>query len=116
MKRILIVVPSLLLLVFAAPALAQRGDDDGPRDRVPNLNGTWYLNGNEDLPCNIVQRPDGRALFINEHGSRARAEMHSDRVWIPDWSPGDGSQGLEGRVRGDRIIWPDGSFWSRWAR
>ncbi len=116
MKRMLMILPPLLLLVAAAPAAAQRSVDDGGRDRVPDLDGTWYMNGNVDLPCSIRQRPNGRALFTNENGDSARGEVRSDRVWIPDWSPGDGVQGLEGRIRGDRIVWPDGHYWSRRPR
>jgi hypothetical protein len=72
------------------------------------------MNGNEDAPTQIVQpRRDGRALFINENGSRAWGTVRGDRVWIPDWTDGRGSDGLEGRIRGDRIVWPDGSYWSR---
>jgi hypothetical protein len=113
MKRILIGVPSLLLLAVASvPASAQPFDD--PRfDRIPDLNGTWYMNGNGDLPCSIRERPDGRALFTNEKGSEARGEVRGYRVYIPDWSPGDDIQGLEGRIRGDQIVWPNGSYWSR---
>ena len=111
MKRMLMIVPTLLLL--AVPAAAQPLRDNGRRDLAPNLNGTWYMNGDEALPCYIEQRPSGRALFTNEKGSAAWGEVHGRSVWIPDWSAGDGEQGLEGRIRGDRIVWPDGHFWSR---
>ena len=100
-------------LLLAAPARAQWGPDWGP-PALPNLNGTWYMHGNPDQPTEILQRPSGRALFINEHGSRARGMVYPDRVFIPDWSDGS-SRGLVGRVRGDRIVWPYGNFWSRRA-
>jgi hypothetical protein len=103
---------ALLLLVVTVPAWSQWWEG-GRRDRVPNLNGTWYLNGDEEQPCEIRQRrPDGRALFINENGSRAWGTVRGDRVWIPDWTDGE-SNGLRGRIRGNRIIWPNGTFWSR---
>jgi len=98
------------------PPPAQPGPwgDDEFRERVPNLNGVWYNNGNPSVPCRIVQRePDGRALFINENGSQAWGTIRGDRVWIPEWNNGPGREGLRGRYRGDRIIWPDGNFWSR---
>ena len=105
---------SVLLLVFVAPAIPQPRDDGGLRNRVPNLNGTWYMHDDEDLPCRIIQRrADGRAEFINEHGQRALGSVSRDRVFIPDWNDGEGSDGLEGRIRGNMIIWPNGSFWSR---
>jgi hypothetical protein len=88
-------------------------DDRGPLDRIPDLNGTWYMNGDEDSPCEIIQpRPDGRAVFINENGSRARGFVRRDHVWIPKWTDGR-RRGLRGRIRGDRIVWPNGTYWSR---
>ncbi len=107
-----------LLTAYAAPAHAQWWGDDSGGYRVPDIGGVWYLNGNRDAPCRVIQpRPDGRALFINEHGSRARGEIRGDQVWIPDWSSGSPwEEGLSGRIRGDRIVWPDGSYWSRRGR
>jgi hypothetical protein len=105
---------SFLLLTFAAPAVPQRFNDPGFRNRIPNLNGIWYMHDDENLPCRIIQRrPDGRAEFINEHGQAAWGEISRDRVFIPDWNDGEGSDGLEGRIRGNMIIWPNGTFWSR---
>ncbi len=113
MKRMLMIVPTLLLL--AVPASAQWIYPDR-RDAGPDLSGTWYMNGNATLPCSIEQRPSGRVLFTNEKGSAAWGRVFGNHVSIPDWSPGDGIQGLQGTIRGDRIVWPDGDYWSRWAR
>jgi hypothetical protein len=104
---------SLLLLVVAAPAPSQRYNYGVYPGRVPNLNGIWYMNDDGDLPCRIVQRRPDRADFINEHGQRAVGFVYPDRVFIPAWNDGEGSDGLEGRIRGDMIIWPNGSYWSR---
>ncbi|HVS39016.1 MAG TPA: hypothetical protein VMS17_25885 [Gemmataceae bacterium] len=112
MKRALLFAPTLLL--FVLPAVAQPLEDEPGWAR--NLSGTWYNNGTASQPCYIEQRAFGRLLFTNENGSAAWGELHGDHVWIPDWSPGDGAQGLEGRIRRDRIVWPDGHFWSRGAR
>jgi len=121
MKRFLMLVPVLsVALAFAVPAPAQAQPRDWYRyrdrdqDRGPNIDGDWYMNGDPDQPCRIIQRrPDGRAVFVNEHGSRAAGTVRGDRVFIPDWSDSLGDDGLEGRIRGDRIVWPDGSYWSR---
>ena len=120
MKKIMAL--TLILLASTVPGRVD-GQDERTRDihrenrrergRVPDLNGTWYLNGDEDSPCEIIQRRlDGRALFINENGSRARGTVRGDRVWIPKWTDGR-SRGLQGRIRRDRIVWPNGSYWSR---
>ena len=104
---------ALLLLMFAAPATPQRFNYGAFPGGIPNLNGAWYMNDDGDLPCRIIQiRPD-RADFINEHGQRARGIVTRNRVFIPAWNDGEGSDGLEGRIRGDLIIWPNGSYWSR---
>ena len=122
----------LLLLAFAAPAQAQRPwgwnqpDRFRPRsqlmpresrplsNRVPHIGGIWYGTGNPLIRCEIRQNwPDTRAEFINEHGSRAPGSIVGNQVWIPTW--GEGSRGLTGTIDGDRIVWPDGNFWSRWT-
>jgi hypothetical protein len=100
---------TLLLLAFAVPAWAA-----GDRGRgVPEIGGTWFMNGDENLPCQIIQRrQDGQAEFVNEHGDRAWGTVRRDRVYIPEWTDGR-SRGLVGRLRGNRIVWPDGNYWSR---
>jgi hypothetical protein len=80
---------------------------------IPNISGTWFMNGNPYAPCQIIQvRMEGSADFVNEHGSRTCGTVNGDHVWIPEWSDGT-SRGLSGWIRGDRIIWPNGTFWSR---
>jgi hypothetical protein len=101
----------LLVLALAVPAEAQR-DWRRPAP-VPDISGTWYMNGDRNKPCEIIQYlPNRRAEFTNENGDSAWGTVRGDRVWIPDWTDGR-SQGLEGRIRRDRIVWPGGSFWSR---
>jgi hypothetical protein len=108
---------ALLFVALVAPGAAQYGPwrpaPVVPRHEVRNLNGTWYMNGDPDKPCQIIQDwPLPWARFVNEHGSEASGQIRGDTVWIPDWSDGI-NPGLAGRIRGDRIIWPNGSFWSR---
>jgi hypothetical protein len=63
--------------------------------------------------CEIIQRgPDGRAAFVNEHGDRAAGTVRGDQAQAPEWNGGRG-QGLADRARGNRITWPDGTYWSR---
>ena len=80
---------------------------------VANLNGNWYFNGDPGKPARIVQwRLDGRAIFINENGTQTWGSVGPNSVWIPEWTD-RGRPGLVGVIRGDRLIWPDGNFWSR---
>ncbi len=121
MNKTLPVLALLLSSVIAAPAAAQPPwwgpsryyPPAPPAVPVPNLAGRWFMNGDPNQPTQIVQpRPDGPALFINEHGSQAPGQIQGDRVWIPSWSDGR-RVGLVGFLRGDRIVWPNGTFWSR---
>jgi hypothetical protein len=99
-------------LATVRPPPAQAQPPYGPPP-MRAIDGTWYMNGNPDQPCEIQPRPDGSALFINEHGSQAWGSLRGNRVFIPDWSDGNGSQGLRGTIRGNRIVWPNGTYWSR---
>jgi hypothetical protein len=79
-----------------------------------DLTGIWinHANGGE---CEIVQvGTHGRARFINEYGARAWGTVRGDRVFIPDWYSAT-TEGLVGRVRGGRIVWPGGNYWHRVA-
>lgn len=114
MRRLTTIPLAVVLLVLAVDtAWAQRRTLPPGARPVPYITGVWYMNGDPNLPCEIRQRDDGReAMFINEHGSETMGVVRPDHVWIPDW--GDGrSQGLMGRIRGTRIVWPNGTFWSR---
>src|SRR5947209_20569285 len=112
MKRMIPILVAVVVLAGLAAAEAQ--PFPGGRGGVPNIAGEWYMNGNPNAPCQIMQwRPDGRAMFVNENGSRAWGTIRGNSVFIPDWDDGMGSGGLRGRIRGNRIVWPNGSFWSR---
>jgi hypothetical protein len=124
--RLILAAAALSLIAFAGPALAQRQypwrdmpprfrtapwSDRGAWNQVPNLDGTWYFNGDWNQPAQIFQRwPDNQALFVNEQGSQAWGIIRGNQIWIPDWNNG---QGQSGTVRGNRIEFPGGSFWSR---
>lgn len=98
-----------LFLVLATQADARQ--PGGIWGNLPDLSGTWFNGGNSNQPCEIIQRrPDGRAQFVNEKGSMAWAQINRDHVFIPDWNEGRGQRGV---LRGDRIVWPNGSYWSR---
>src|SRR5262245_50970418 len=98
MKKI---IPLTLLVVVFGGLVA--ADAQPFPERVPYIAGRWFMKGDEFQPCEIRQR-GSRALFINEHGDAARGTVGRDHVFLPDWSDGRGSDGLFGRIRGDRIV------------
>jgi hypothetical protein len=87
-----------------------------PKSQVPTpaqspVDGVWFFRGNPFQPCYIqsVYTPFGvRLIFTNEMGSRATGGLSANgrQVYVNEW-------GLTGRVRRDRIVWPNGDFWSR---
>jgi hypothetical protein len=77
-----------------------------------NLAGRWYNSGDPLKPCyvQVIPGPLGPYLLLtNEKGtpSRARLIRGGTRLVADDWG------GLVGRIRGDRIVWPDGNDWTR---
>ena len=75
------------------------------------LEGTWYLNGDRSKLTEIVSTRAGLEAR-NETGSTSRLEY--DRfgsVRALDWEGG-----LRGEIRGDRILWANGTTWTRDAR
>jgi hypothetical protein len=104
-------IPTVLTVLTFAAADRAAAFPYPPTAQVPNINGTWFMNGDPNKPTRIIQRqPDGNALFVNENGSEAWGMIRGNNLWIPAWENGRGQQGF---VRGDRILWPGGSFWSR---
>ena len=76
-----------------------------------HLEGTWYLNGEGDKVCEIVSTPDGLQAR-NETGATSHLEY--DRfgsVRALDWEGG-----LRGEIRDDRILWANGTTWTRVSR
>ena len=87
----------------------REGERSGKDDRQ-RLEGTWYLNGEHDKPCQIVSTHDGLEAR-NERGETSR--LVYDRygsIRARDWEGG-----LRGEVRGDRIEWANGTTWRRVA-
>ena len=111
MKRIALC--AVALLAFSAPRWAT-GQPDRPQPyRAPNVSGTWYMSGDPDRPCEIIQRrPDGRAVFVNEKGEQARGWVARDHVEIPAWAGPDGGP-LRGKIQPNAIAWSNGTFWTR---
>ena len=79
--------------------------------RERQLEGTWYLNGDRNKPAEIVGIRDGMEAR-NETGATSRLEF--DRfgsVRALDWEGG-----LRGEIRGDTILWANGTTWTRAAQ
>jgi hypothetical protein len=100
------------LFAQTRPVERDTSEKERERRRIPEISGRWYLGGDHNKPCSIRQRRGSdRASFINEHGSQARGSIRGKRVFIPDW--GENCEGQDGTIRGDRIVWADGNYWSR---
>lgn len=112
---------AILSAVLAAGAGAAASAQPFPRippqppalDINPSdLAGRWYNAGDPLKPCyiQVVPGPFGPYLILtNEKGTQSRARFirGGSRLVADDWG------GLVGRIRGDRIVWPDGNDWTR---
>jgi hypothetical protein len=85
-------------------------DRDDPKNKFPNLGGTWYGEGNTSRPAS-VQQSDDKLTFTNEKGDTSRGHFESANVVVAD----DWQGGLRGRLNADRtrITWANGSMWQR---
>jgi hypothetical protein len=110
MRRALPVFAALALAVGATNVVRAQLPAPPP---VPDISGSWYMNGDPNQRCQISQpQLDGNALFTNEHGSSAWGTVRGDRVFIPEWNEGRGEVGT---IRGNRIVWPNGTYWARYG-
>lgn len=74
------------------------------REDRNHLVGRWYKDGS---PCEIVSTRDGLEAR-NESGSTSKLVYGRDgHVRAVDWD------GLRGEIRGNRIVWSNGTSWSR---
>jgi hypothetical protein len=85
------------------------GGGGGNRHR-PNLQGTWYRDGNHSLACSIQQTRD-RLTFTNESGQSAQGKFLGSKNVTANW----GGTTINGTLvnNGGRINWDNGTMWSR---
>jgi len=78
------------------------------RNDRQGLEGTWYANGDRHKRTEIST--SGRGLVArNENGHSTRLEINRNGdVYARGWQGG-----LRGDVRRDRIVWENGTTWTR---
>ena len=124
-KRFLWFTMSLMAVILTIPRTASAEDERRyekreewrerqavkyTKDDRRRLEGTWYLNGERDKPCEIVSTR-GRFEAKNERGETS--PLVYDRygsIRARDWQ-----DGLRGEIRGNRIEWANGTTWTRVA-
>jgi hypothetical protein len=78
------------------------------RNAPQQLEGTWYLDGERSRRTEINTSRRG-LVATNERGKTTRLEIsRSGDVYARDWEGG-----LRGDVRRDRIVWENGTTWTR---
>jgi hypothetical protein len=117
-----LILTAVILACTSAGLLAQ-AHDPFPQTRNPHIpqqapnptaspvDGIWYFRGDPNQPASIqtMNTPWGLHLVVtNEKGSPSLGELSPDgrRVSVYEWN-------ITGRIRGSRLIWPNGDFWSR---
>ncbi len=86
------------------------GSSGGGGGRRPNLDGTWYRDGNRSLRCSIRQKK-GNLTLKNEVGQTATGSFADSRRITTSWS----GQRIDGTISsdGNRIDWDNGTTWTR---
>ena len=86
------------------------GGNGGGGNRKPNLDGTWYTNGNRSMSCSISQKKNYLNL-TNESGATATGFVSGDRSITTYWS----GNRIDGTIspNGNTIYWNNGTSWSR---
>ena len=117
-KSFLWLIMGLMSVILTIPRTASPQDErryerrEGWRDTRDDwrrLEGTWYLNGERDQPCEIVSTRGGLEVR-NERGDSSPLEYDRGSIRARNWEGG-----LRGEVRGDRIEWSNGTTWTRVA-
>jgi hypothetical protein len=91
-------------------ARCNQGGGGGDHGRIPNLQGTWYRDGNHSLACSIQQNKKN-LTFTNESGQTARGSFLDPKRITANW----GGQTINGTLvnNAGRINWDNGTSWSR---
>lgn len=102
-KLLVLLAVGLLLSGCVIP----RDGRDGGFQRY-SMEGTWYSGGARDRATSIVSTRDGWEAR-NEHGQTTRL-VADGRGFVRalDWEGG-----LRAEIRGDRIEWANGTYWTR---
>ena len=120
-KNLLWLIIGLLTVILTAPGSGFTQDDrrferreqwwerwtgpTGPRGSVRELEGRWYLNGERDKQCEIVETRQG-LVARNERGDSTLVDYRGGVLRAAEWR-------LRGEVRRDRIDWENGTTWTR---
>ena len=89
--------------------LREREEERSGKVDRQRLEGTRYLNGERDKPCEIVSTRGGLEVR-NERGESSPLVYDRGSIRARDWEGG-----LRGEVRRDRIEWANGTTWTRVA-
>jgi hypothetical protein len=81
-----------------------------PRPGYVDVQGTWYVSGDQSQACYIDQR-GGRISLQNEAGASASGSFVGARQITTNWS-GTTITGTIARNQ-NRIDWSNGTFWTR---
>ena|SRR5215469_1416286 len=86
------------------------GGGGGGGWRRPNLQGTWYRDGNHSYACSINQRSNN-LTFTNEQGTTAQGKFLGNKNVTANWN----GQTINGTLvkNGGQINWDNGTMWSR---
>jgi hypothetical protein len=124
-KRFLWFTMSLMAVILTVPRIASAEDERRyekreewrerqavtyTKDDRRRLEGTWYLNGERDKPCEIVSTRGGFEAKNERGETTPLVYERNGAIRARDWQ-----DGLRGEIRGNRIEWANGTTWTRVA-
>jgi hypothetical protein len=103
----------LVLYVFGGVAAAYAGT-------LPDIEGTWYAQGNPSKRCHIEQS-GLNVSFTNEIGDQAHGKFTDPSTLSASWPDWHNSMGAgprttyTGHISGDLMVihWSNGTYWTR---
>jgi hypothetical protein len=118
-KSFLWLITGLITVILTIPRTASPQDERryerregwrNTRDDRHRLEGTWYLNGERDKPCEIIPTRSGLEARNERGEASSLAYDRYGSIRARNWEGG-----LSGQVRRDRIEWANGTTWTRVA-
>ena len=99
---------SSLFTFFAIALIAVTSPANARHATLPPVTGAWYVGGNPQRACLVVRTTHGLTAR-NENGDVTTLERRGrHNVFAANWE-----SGIVGTVEGDRLLWRNGTWWTR---
>lgn len=91
--------------IFAVVEVPGKSNPKSLTEKERALVGTWYVSGKADHPCHLTAT-ENQLFGINDN-------FASRLIYTPDGQLFSSSWRVFGEISGDKILWGNGTWWSR---